>query len=171
MNTHQPGGILGIDPGSRQTGYGIVTTNGYDIVCEHYGCIRLPSVLPLPERLALFSSEFEIIIDKFHISTMAIETLFTAKNIQSVFKLGQVRGVAIMIASRRGLAVAEYSPASVKSAVVGYGRATKEQIQFMVQKLLKLPSIPKPQDAADALAIAICHLNTIKFQKRIFDRS
>ena len=147
--------ILGIDPGSRITGYGIIRDTGRG--CEYVasGCIRTGSG-ELPERLnAVFAGVSEI-IQTYQPGTMGIEQVFMARNADSALKLGQARGVAIVAGAQAGLAVSEYSATQVKSAIVGSGRAAKEQVQIMVMHLLKLSK--KPQiDASDALAIALCH--------------
>jgi crossover junction endodeoxyribonuclease RuvC len=159
--------VIGIDPGSRFTGYGIVDARGSQLQCLQYGCIRLSPRVPIYQRLVEFAEKLEMIISKENVAVMAIESLFTAKNVQSILKLGQVRGVALLIAARKGLQISEYSPATVKQSIVGYGRASKEQVQYMVQKTLKLQTIPKPYDISDALAIAVCHMNLSRFNRRI----
>jgi crossover junction endodeoxyribonuclease RuvC len=162
--------VIGIDPGSRITGFGIITYLGRHFKVEDFGVIKLAPQLSLPERLVLFADKFENILDSFPISAVAVESIFIAKNVQSILKLGQIRGIALMLGARKGLDIAEYSPASVKLAIVGYGRASKEQIQFMVQKILHLPEIPQPADAADALAIALSHLILLTNQRRVLQR-
>ena len=159
--------ILGIDPGSRVSGYGLISAEKNTLTCVTYGAFRFPVKLPLHDRLCLFADNLEEILEKYKPNVMAVESVFTAKNVQSILKLGQIRGVSLMLGARNGLEIAEYSPASVKLAVVGYGRASKSQIQYMVQRTLKLHAIPSPEDAADALAIAICHHNSVRIQKRI----
>jgi crossover junction endodeoxyribonuclease RuvC len=153
--------VLGIDCGTQYTGYGVIELGrSGDLCCLTYGAIKLSPRQPLPAKLATIFSRLSIIISDHHPDEVAIEDVFYALNVKSAFKLGQVRGVAMLAASSAGLRVAEYAPLSVKSAVVGYGRAEKHQVQHMVQILLRLPEIPQPPDAADALAIAICHLHT-----------
>jgi crossover junction endodeoxyribonuclease RuvC len=153
--------VLGIDCGGEYTGYGVVeqgNETGLRIICS--GTIRLSTREPLPVRLnRVFESLREVISD-VHPEMVAIEDVFYAVNAKSALKLGQVRGVAMLAASSCGLEVAEYSPLSIKSSVVGYGRAEKSQVQHMVTKLLNLAEPPESADAADALAIAICHLHT-----------
>jgi crossover junction endodeoxyribonuclease RuvC len=153
--------VLGIDCGTEYTGFGVVELAHDDrLICLTCGAIKLSPRDPLPRRLAtIFSRLGEIILDH-HPDNVAIEDVFYALNVKSAFKLGQVRGVAMLAASSAGLDVAEYSPLTIKSAVVGYGKAEKQQVQHMVMRLLNLPEIPEPADAADALAIAICHLHT-----------
>ncbi len=153
--------VLGVDCGTEYTGFGVVEL-GQDesLVCLTCGAIKLSPREPLPHRLAIIFERLGDIIQEHHPDNVAIEDVFYALNVKSALKLGQVRGVAMLAASSAGLDVAEYSPLSIKSAVVGYGRAEKPQVQLMVTRLLKLSEVPQPADAADALAIAICHLHT-----------
>jgi len=153
--------VLGIDCGTEYTGYGVVELQrNQDLNCLICGAIRLSAKDPMARRLATIFKELAELIEQFRPDDVAIEDVFYAVNAKSALKLGQVRGVAMLAASSAGLAVAEYSPLSIKSAVVGYGRAEKEQVQHMVARLLRLEQVPEPPDAADALAIAICHLHT-----------
>ena len=150
--------ILGIDPGSRITGFGVVKRNGQKIEYIVSGCIRTGEG-ELPERLVKIFQGVNEIIETYHPDQCAIEQVFMGKNADSALKLGQARGAAIVSAQLKALSVAEYAPKTIKQAVVGKGSATKEQVQHMVQHLLKLPGKPQA-DAADALAIAICHAHT-----------
>jgi crossover junction endodeoxyribonuclease RuvC len=153
--------VLGIDCGTEYTGFGVVElrqTN--DLVCLASGAIKLSPQDPLSSRLRTIFNRLLDIIREYQPADVAIEDVFYALNVKSALKLGQVRGVAMLAASSTGLAVFEYSPLSIKSAVVGYGKAEKYQVQHMVTELLRLAQIPEPADAADALAIAICHLHT-----------
>lgn len=153
--------VLGVDCGTEYTGFGVVELSPDDsLVCLTCGAIKLSLREPLPHRLAIIFERLGAIIQEHHPDNVAIEDVFYALNVKSALKLGQVRGVAMLAASSAGLEVAEYSPLSIKSAVVGYGRAEKPQVQLMVTRLLKLSEVPEPADAADALAIAICHLHT-----------
>ena len=153
--------VLGIDCGTEYTGYGVVELSASgDLLCLLYGAIKLSPSEPLPLRLSRIFDRLGEIIQEHHPDYVAIEDIFYAVNVKSALKLGQVRGVAMLTAASAGLEVAEYSPLSIKSAVVGYGRAEKHQVQHMVRQLLSLEEIPEPADAADALAIAICHLHT-----------
>lgn len=153
--------VLGIDCGTEYTGYGVVELCADDkLVCLSCGAIKLSPREPLPERLATIFDHLSAIIAEHQPDDVAIEDVFYAVNVKSALKLGQVRGVAMLAASSAKLHVAEYAPLAIKSAVVGYGRAEKQQVQHMVARLLNLPEIPQPSDAADALAIAICHLHT-----------
>ena len=153
--------VLGIDCGTQYTGYGVVELcpDGR-LLCLSCGAIKLSSRESLALRLATVFERIGGVIQEHRPDQVAIEDVFYALNVKSAFKLGQVRGVAMLAASSAGLEVAEYSPLSIKSAVVGYGRAEKHQVQHMVTQLLNLAEIPEPPDAADALAIAICHLHT-----------
>jgi crossover junction endodeoxyribonuclease RuvC len=153
--------VLGIDCGTECTGYGVVELRpDGSLVYLAGGAIRLSPREPLPIRLATIFDRMRAIIEEHHPDKVAIEDVFYALNVKSALKLGQVRGVAMVVASRAGLEVAEYSPLTIKSAVVGYGRAEKQQVQHMVTRLLDLAAVPEPPDVADALAIAICHLHT-----------
>jgi len=153
--------VLGIDCGTEYTGYGVVelAANGELSSCT-FGAIRLSTRDCLPARLSLIFNRLSEVIAEYQPDNVAIEDVFYAVNVKSALKLGQVRGVAMLAASAAGLQVAEYSPLSIKSSVVGYGRAEKHQVQSMVRRLLKLDAPPDSPDAADALAIAICHLHT-----------
>jgi crossover junction endodeoxyribonuclease RuvC len=153
--------VLGIDCGTEYTGYGVVeqAEDGH-LNCHAVGAIRLNSRDPLPARLHTIFNRLSELIRQHQPDDVAIEDVFYAVNAKSALKLGQVRGVAMLAAAAAGLPVAEYAPLAIKSAVVGYGRAEKSQVQQMVSRLLCLESLPQPADAADALAIAICHLHT-----------
>jgi crossover junction endodeoxyribonuclease RuvC len=153
--------VLGIDCGTEYTGYGVVELcPDSHLVCLICGAIKLSPREPLARRLARIFERLGAIIQEHQPDEVAIEEVFYAVNVKSALKLGQVRGVAMLAASSAGLEVAEYAPLSIKSAVVGYGRAEKQQVQHMVTRLLNLAETPEPADAADALAIAICHLHT-----------
>ncbi|MBV9341463.1 MAG: crossover junction endodeoxyribonuclease RuvC [Acidobacteria bacterium] len=153
--------VLGIDCGNECTGYGLVELDsGQELRCIDYGDITLSRETPLPDRLAAIFDQLSTLIEKHHPDRVAIEEVFYAVNVKSALKLGQVRGVAMLAASLHKTYVAEYAPLRIKSAVVGYGRAEKQQVQVMVRSLLRLKEIPQPPDAADALAIAICDLHT-----------
>jgi crossover junction endodeoxyribonuclease RuvC len=159
--------VLGIDCGTEYTGYGVVDLLPDDrLVCIICGAIKVSPRDPMPARLSRISIGLQELISQHRPDRVAIEDVFYATNVKSALKLGQVRGVAMLAAASAGLEVAEYSPLSIKSAVVGYGRAEKHQVQQMVTRLLNLDQIPEPADAADALAIAICHLHTAATQER-----
>jgi len=153
--------VLGIDCGGEYTGYGVVEQDG-DGVLHHLcsGAIRLWPQEPLELRLKKICDGLTDIISSYSPEEVAIEDVFYAVNVKSALKLGHVRGVAMLVAAQAGLGVVAYSPLSIKSAVVGYGKAEKSQVQVMVARLLDLPAPPEPPDVADALAIAICHLHT-----------
>jgi crossover junction endodeoxyribonuclease RuvC len=159
--------VLGIDCGSEYTGYGVVEelTEGR-LTCLTTGAIQLKKGSPMAARLQKIFSDLTAIIAEHRPEIVAIEDVFYAVNVKTALKLGQVRGVAMLAASSSGLPVAEYSPLSIKSAVVGYGRAEKEQVQLMVTRLLNLDVRPEPMDASDALAIAICHIHTASTNNR-----
>jgi crossover junction endodeoxyribonuclease RuvC len=152
---------LGIDPGSRVTGYGIVEQAGGRIVRVDHGEIRIKKGEPFTRCLSRIFDELTEVIGRTKPDAVAIEDIFYGKNVKSLIKQGHVRGVALLAASRSGLPVHEYSPLEVKKAVVGYGRAEKQQVQVMIQAILCLKEI-LPEDASDALAVAICHTNTKK---------
>ncbi len=160
--------ILGVDPGTRITGYGILKV-GSNLQLEpiDFGCIRPPVHLNPPARyLALFNG-LELLLEKYTPNAVAVETQFVYKNVQSAMKLGMARGVVLLAAAKRNIPIYEYAPKKAKLAVVGNGSASKEQVQKMIQLLLKLPVLPEPEDAADALALAVCHANTLSFQHRM----
>jgi crossover junction endodeoxyribonuclease RuvC len=159
--------VLGIDCGSRITGYGVVDTNGADCTLVRCGVIRSRSSNPLAVRLKEIHAGIIEIIRELGPDVAAFESLFYSNNVQSALKLGHVRGVSLVAAAEANLPVFEYSPAEVKSAVTGYGRAEKPQVQQMVRALLKLESTPEPLDASDALAVAICHVHTNRFNKAV----
>lgn len=159
--------VLGIDCGSASTGYGVVQQlEDRELVCCVSGAIKLNARDPMAAKLQKIFTELRRVIAEHQPEMVAIEEVFYAVNVKSALKLGQVRGVAMLAASSSGLQVAEYAPLAIKAAVVGYGRAEKQQVQQMVQRLLKLPSAPQPTDAADALAIAICHIHTASTVKK-----
>ena len=153
--------VMGIDCGSEYTGFGVVEEMAdRKLICHVNGAIKLKSGTPMAAKLEKIFADLTAIIARHQPEIMAIEDVFYAVNVKTALKLGQVRGVAMLAASTSGLQVAEYSPLSIKSAVVGYGRADKFQVQQMVTRLLNLPAAPEPTDASDALAIAICHIHT-----------
>jgi crossover junction endodeoxyribonuclease RuvC len=154
--------ILGIDPGINSTGYGIIETDGTRHTAVCYGAIKTQARRSFPVRLLKIYRDLTEILSGEAAQVMAIEEVFYAANVQSALKLGHARGVALLAAAEKGLDVFEYSPLEIKSAIVGYGRAEKAQVQAMVQFLLRLPEVPTPNDAADALAVAICHANRLK---------
>ncbi len=156
--------VFGIDCGTEITGYGVVETcdTGREsrLLCVTLGAIRLAKTKPLPVRLEQVYRELMEELGRWRPDVVAIEEVFYSVNAKSALKLGQVRGVALLAAATMGLPVAEYAPLRIKSSVVGYGLAKKNQVQFMVARLLAMDEVPQPADAADALAIAICHIHT-----------
>jgi crossover junction endodeoxyribonuclease RuvC len=152
--------VLGIDCGSEITGYGVVDEVNGALHFVAAAAIHLSRNHSLPMRLERMHRELSHAISTHNPDVMAIEDVFYAVNAKSALKLGHVRGVAMLAAANHALEVAEYAPLAIKSAVVGYGRAEKSQVQEMVARLLRLPLSPEPPDVADALAIAICHLHT-----------
>ena len=159
--------VMGIDPGSNCTGYGIVEEVKGQLRGVHWGGIRSQARHAFPDRLKVIYNELVRVIREFSPDVVAIEDVFFANNAKSALKLGQTRGATILSAVNENLAVAEYSPLEVKQAVVGYGRADKIQVRDMVSALLSLKVKPEPFDAADALAVAICHIHTAANRARI----
>jgi len=152
--------ILGVDPGTRTTGYGVVARAGGGAVSLlECGVIRTDAQSPLEQRLRVIFEGISDVIARHGVTTMAVEGIFYAKNVRTTVILGHARGAILLAGTLKDLSIAEYSPAEIKNAVVGTGRAGKEQVQFMMQKLLRLKSPPKPADAADAVAVALCHAN------------
>jgi crossover junction endodeoxyribonuclease RuvC len=152
--------IFGIDPGSHRTGYGCVESDGSRhrlVVC---GVVPVPAHASLPDRLLAIHSGLRALITRYRPDCVAIEDVFHARNVRSALLLGHARGVALLAAREAAVPVVAYTPAEIKHAVVGYGRAEKRQVQSMVRMLLGLDSPPSPHDVADALAAAICHLHT-----------
>lgn len=151
--------VLGIDPGSDRTGYGCVDSDGRRHRLVLCGAVRTPAGTAFPDKLAAIHRELTATIAECRPALVAIESLFHAVNVRSALKLGHARGVAVLAAVEAGIEVVEYTPAEIKRAVVGYGRAEKPQVQQMIKLLLGLEQVPTPHDAADALAVAICHLH------------
>lgn len=156
--------VLGIDPGSNTTGYGIIDKNGSHLLHVDNGCLTTRRTSPLPDRLNQIHESLIEIIEKFHPDCVAIEEIFFSKNVSSALRLGESRGVALLAAAQKGIAIHEYPTRVVKQAITGYGQASKEQMQQMIQRLLHLPE-PAQEDASDALALAICHIHSIPLLK------
>ena len=152
--------ILGIDPGIATTGYGVLHKEGQKLMAVDYGVITSRPGTPAHERLLSVYEELSRLFDLHNPDALATERLFFSKNETTAFGVGRTIGVALLAAAQRGIEWAEYSPPQVKQAVVGYGGADKQQVQYMIQRLLNLPEPPKPDDAADALAVAICHAHS-----------
>ena len=159
--------VLGIDPGSETLGWGVVKKDANIYRLIQYGTVKSSPREPFASRLLKISNGIEDVIARFQPDVMSIEEAFYAVNVKVALKLGQVRGVALLIAEKHGLDIHEYAPRLVKQTVVGYGAAEKHQVGEMVRILLKLPTVPEPHDAADALAIAICHFHHAVSAQRI----
>jgi crossover junction endodeoxyribonuclease RuvC len=160
--------VLGIDPGTAITGYGIVEeARDGSLTAVTYGVIETPSGLEMSARLLILHRQLTEILLLHHPQSGAVEKLFFQRNVRTALSVGQARGVVLLALEEQEVPVGEYTPLEVKQAVVGYGGADKHQVQVMVQALLGLLEIPKPDDAADALAIAICHLHNNKYQRLV----
>lgn len=156
--------VLGIDPGTAITGYGVIEGDGDSIALTTYGAITTPAGQPLAERLQHIYRELRTLISEWHPESAAVEELFFSKNARTALVVGHARGVALLALIDAGLPIQEYKPAEIKQAVAGYGGAPKQQVQGMVQLLLGLDDIPRPDDAADALAVAICHFHSARWR-------
>jgi crossover junction endodeoxyribonuclease RuvC len=154
--------ILGVDPGTRITGYGLIALNPEGMEPLDFGCIRPPPDLPLSERYRILFEGIEALLGRFAPDAVAVESQFVLKNAQSAIKLGMAKGMVLLAAARSKTAVFEYAPKKAKLAVVGNGGASKLQVQRMIASLLRLPVLPHPEDAADALALAICHAHNMR---------
>jgi len=157
--------VLGIDPGSQTTGWGVVEGDGRRYSLVAFGSVRAASSMKFSTRLLKMSNGLEEVIEQHRPDACALEDAFLATNVKVSMKLGQVRGVMLLLAERAALDIHEYSPRLIKQTVVGYGNAEKHQVQEMVRLLLKLTSIPTPHDAADALAVAICHFHHAQLKR------
>jgi crossover junction endodeoxyribonuclease RuvC len=163
--------VLGIDPGTVTSGYGVVDEEGHSIFFVDGGGISTSSRLAFPQRLARIYDGLSEVIARHQPDVVAVENVFFAKNVQSALKLGHARGVALLAAVNMKLPVFEYSPLEIKQAVVGYGQAEKSQVQQMVKTLLSLKSLPMPHDASDALAAAICHIHSARMREKALNGS
>jgi crossover junction endodeoxyribonuclease RuvC len=161
------GPVLGIDPGVSRCGYGAVVQEGGGLRALACGVIRTPASQALPERLAALEAELEALVSELRPVAVAVERVFFQVNVRTAMSVGQASGLALAVAARAGLPVCQYTPNEVKQAVAGYGGAGKAQVQAMVTKLLRLSEAPHPPDAADALALAICHLSAGRFRERV----
>lgn len=164
--------VMGIDPGVATIGFGVIDAQRGKNTLIQYGVISTPAGIPLSKRLVQINEDMEQLIEQFMPDELAVEELFFSKNITTGISVAHGRGVILLAAERKGIPIYEYTPMQVKQAVVGYGAAEKRQVMLMTQRLLSMKQIPRPDDAADALAIAICHsrsatslLNT----ERVFD--
>lgn len=156
---------IGIDPGTAITGYGLVRELGDgSLQVVDYGVIQTPAAHAMPERLVQLYQELKEIITLHRPKSGAVEKLFFARNVRTALSVGQARGIALLALAESGVEVAEYSPNEIKQAVAGYGGAEKMQVQMMVQALLDLGEVPQPDDAADALAVAICHVHSARIR-------
>jgi crossover junction endodeoxyribonuclease RuvC len=158
--------VIGIDPGTAITGYGLVKENqDGSLSLVEYGAVVTPAQAPMPQRLLELHRKLKEILLLHHPQSGAMEKLFFQRNVRTAISVGQGRGVALLAMAEVGLDVAEYTPLEVKQAVVGYGGADKRQVQNMVRALLNLEQIPNPDDAADALAVAICHVHSARIRQ------
>lgn len=160
--------IIGIDPGTAITGYGVIREGpGGKLEVIDYGVVRTEAGLPLPERLVLLHDALTDLLSHHRPDGGAVEKLFHQRNVKTAMSVGQARGVSLLALAQAHLPIGEYTPLEIKQAVVGYGRAEKVQVQEMVKALLNMPEIPTPDDAADALAVAICHIHSRAFHERV----
>jgi crossover junction endodeoxyribonuclease RuvC len=159
--------ILGLDPGTASTGYGVVSICGNRFRALDYGVVQTSSRLALEQRLEIVFAQVGDILERHHPDATAVESLFFNTNVSTALAVGHARGVALLACARAGCAVFEYTPQQVKLAVVGYGKASKEQVMEMVRVLLGLAEAPKPDHASDALGVAICHANTLDMRERV----
>jgi crossover junction endodeoxyribonuclease RuvC len=153
--------VIGVDPGTRVTGYGIIESDGVGFEVLDHGCIGTSPSSPLSRRYKVIYDAIRAVIARFSPDHMAVETPFLCKNTSSAFKLSQVRGVILLAGSQADLEIYEYAPRRVKQAVVGHGAASKGQVQNMVLQILSLDESPLPEDASDALGVAICHIHSL----------
>lgn len=159
--------ILGIDPGIAIVGFGFVDKQGSKVIPVQYGCIQTEAHTPEEERLLHVYEGMKQLIDKYKPDAVALEKLFFNRNVTTAMTVSQARGVLVLSAVQSGLPVAEYTPMQVKQAMVGYGKAEKQQVQEMVRMFLKLQAVPKPDDVADALAVAICHAHSYTLNSKL----
>ena len=159
--------ILGIDPGYAIVGFGVLDYDGIRFEPVEYGAVLTEAGTPFPERLRAIHEDIEFIFGKFSPDCMAIERLYFTTNQKTAIDVAQARGITVLSAAMRNIPVSEYTPLQVKQSVVGYGKAEKKQVMEMTKQLLGLAQIPKPDDAADALAIAICHGHSTRFDFRL----
>ncbi len=162
--------VLGIDPGTAIMGYGLVRVGADDeLELVEYGVLTTAAGTPMPQRLLELYGKLQALLRRYHPAQMVVEELFFNKNTNTAIAVGQARGVALLAGATAGMQISEFTPLQVKQALTGYGRATKDQIQQMVRVTFDLDEIPQPDDAADAIAIAICHLRSRRFLERISD--
>lgn len=156
--------VIGVDPGTAITGWGIIEGDGNDLQMVAGGVITTPAGMPLPERLQIIYRELTAVVERWQPETAALEELFFSKNAKTALAVGHGRGAAMLALANANLSVAEYKPLEVKQAITGHGGADKGQMQQMVKLLLSLDAVPHPDDAADALAVAICHLHSARLR-------
>lgn len=156
--------ILGLDPGTATTGYGIVDVEEGEFTAVTYGVITTPANMPMPQRLQIIQQELQQLLDEYKPDSVGIEEVFFGRNVTTAITVGQARGVLLLTLANAGLPIGEYSPPKIKDAVTGYGKADKAQVQMMVRNLLDLEETPRPDDAADGLAVAITHYNYQRFE-------
>lgn len=159
--------VLGVDPGLATTGYGLVHEAENELQAIAYGVVTTPARRPLAERLQQLYRELAALIERYRPDEGAVEELFFSRNVRTAMSVGQARGVALLALADANVPVAEYTPLTIKQAVSGFGGADKIQVQTMVKMLLKLESVPRPDDAADALAVAICHLHSARLSQAL----
>ncbi len=162
--------VLGIDPGSLTTGYGLVEDRGPELQAVAFGAIATQARAPFARRLLHIYRELRTVVTTHRPDCAAVEAVFFARNVQSALSLGQARGVALLALAEAGLDIVEYSPREIKQAVTSYGHADKAQVQEMVRLLLRMPERPQPVDASDALALAICHHHAARVAARLQER-
>lgn len=158
---------LGIDPGTAICGYGLVELQGNHLKALDYGAIITSPKLSDAERLVIIHHEIDVLIKKYKPDIMGVEMLFFGKNVRTAITVGQARGVILLAAAQNDLKLVEFTPLQVKQAVVGYGKATKEQVIYMTQRLLNLPDKPHPDDVADALAVGICTTHSVDSRRDV----
>jgi len=154
--------VIGIDPGLARLGYGVLRAEKNTISSIDYGCLQTPAQMPAGERLLLQYNGVSALLDKYHPECLALEKLFFTKNVTSAMGVSEVRGVILLAAQQRQILVVEYTPNQVKQAITGSGRADKHQVQGMICRLLHLDEVPQPDDAADGLSIALCHIHVMR---------
>ncbi len=155
---------MGIDPGTAICGWGVIDSDGENVQLVDYGVVTTESGLPLHQRLQLIYWGLDELMHKHRPDAVAVEQLFFSKNVTTALAVGHARGVVLLAAANAGLPIVEYKPMEVKQAIVGYGKASKDQMQQMVRMLLNLEDIPRPDDAADALAVALCHAQSARYR-------
>jgi crossover junction endodeoxyribonuclease RuvC len=156
--------VLGLDPGTATTGFGVVEGDDIDLTAVTYGVITTPTKWTLPQRLQEIYHQLQALVSEWQPENAAVEELFFSRNARTALSVGQSRGVVLLGLAEANLSIFEYKPSQIKEAVTGYGAAPKRQVQTMVQHLLGLPDVPHPDDAADALAVAICHLHSARWR-------